>query len=135
MRFEQLEVGQCAEFVKTVTEEDICKYAEVTGDFNPLHFDETYASQTIFKGRIAHGMIAAGYISAVLGTELPGAGTIYLDQSMRFTKPVRIGDKITAHVEVIELIPGKRRVRLATSCRNQSGEVVLDGEATVMMQQ
>lgn len=134
MLFEELQVGQAAEFTKTVTETDVVMYAGITGDFNPMHVDQTYAQATQFGGRIAHGMLTAGFISAVLGMKLPGEGSIYMNQSLRFTRPVRIGDTITARIEVIELFPQKKRVRLATACRNQNGEVVLDGEALVLMQ-
>lgn len=134
MLFAELEVGQAAEFTKTVTETDVVMYAGITGDFNPMHVDQTYAQATQFGGRIAHGMLTAGFISAVLGMKLPGEGSIYMSQSLRFTRPVRIGDTITARIEVIELFPQKKRVRLATTCRNQDGKAVLDGEALVLMQ-
>jgi 3-hydroxybutyryl-CoA dehydratase len=134
MRFDELAVGQFAEHTKTVTETDVVMYAGITGDFNPMHVDQTYAEKSRFGGRIAHGMLTAGFISAVLGMKLPGEGSIYMSQSLRFTRPVRIGDTVTARIEVIELFPEKKRVRLATSCRNQKDETVLDGEALVMMQ-
>lgn len=130
--FAELEVGQSAEFRKTITEADVVLYAGVTGDLNPAHIDQVAAEASQFGGRIAHGMLSAGLISAVLGMRLPGPGTIYLEQSLRFVRPVRIGDTVTARVEVLELIPAKRRVRLATTCSNQSGEVVLKGEALVL---
>ncbi|MGI9181652.1 MAG: MaoC family dehydratase [Longimicrobiaceae bacterium] len=133
MRFEELQVGQAAEFAKTVTEADVVLYAGITGDLNPAHINQVEAEKSRFGGRIAHGMLSAGLISAVLGTRLPGPGTIYLEQTLRFTRPVRIGDTVTARVEVIELIEKRRRVRLATSCANQDGEVVLEGEALVMV--
>lgn len=133
MRFEELQVGQTAEFAKTVTETDVVLYAGITGDLNPVHIDQVEAEKSRFGGRIAHGMLSAGLVSAVLGTRLPGPGTVYLEQTLRFTRPVRIGDTVTAHVEVIELIEKRRRVRLATRCANQDGEVVLEGEALVML--
>lgn len=133
MRFEDLEIGQTAEFAKTVTETDVVLYAGITGDLNPAHIDQVAAERSRFRGRIAHGMLSAGLISAVLGTRLPGPGTIYLEQTLRFTRPVRIGDTVTARVEIIELIEKRRRVRLATRCANQNGEVVLEGEALVML--
>lgn len=133
MRFDELALGQTAEFTKTVTETDIVMYAGITGDFNPLHMDEVVASQSRFGSRIAHGMLSAGFISACLGMKLPGAGAIYLSQSLRFRAPVRIGDTITARLEVTELIPDKKRLKLSTTCLNGSGEVVIDGEATVLM--
>ena len=135
MKFNELEVGQFAEHTKTVTETDVVMYAGITGDFNPMHVNQAYAEKTRFGGRLAHGMLTAGLISAVLGTRLPGEGSIYMSQSLRFMRPVRIGDTITARIEVIELLPDKQRVRLATSCRNQNQEKVLDGEALVMMQE
>ena len=135
MRFDELSVGQFAEFTKTVTETDVVMYAGITGDFNPMHVDEVTASQSRFKGRIAHGMLTAGFISACLGMKLPGAGSIYVGQTLKFTRPVRIGDTITARLEVLELVPEKKRVKLSTTCRNQDQEVVVDGEATVMMQE
>ncbi len=129
---DQMKVGDTAEFAKTVTETDIYLYAGITGDFNPAHINETYAKNTFFKTRIAHGMLTAGFISAVLANKLPGAGTIYLKQEMSFLAPVRIGDTITARVEVLELITEKNRVRLKTTCTNQDNVVVLEGEAQVM---
>jgi len=126
---EELKLGDSAEFAKTVSESDIYLYAGITGDLNPAHVDETYAGKTFFKTRIAHGMLTAGFISAILGTQLPGHGTIYLRQELNFLAPVRIGDTITARVEVIEIITEKNRVRLKTTCTNQDGTQVLDGEA------
>ena len=133
-RIDELSVGQAAELAKTVTESDIVLFAGVTGDFNPVHIDAEAAKQSVFGQRIAHGMLSAGFISAVLGMRLPGPGSIYLSQTLRFTKPVRIGDTVTARVEVVEVIAAKRRVRLATTCRNQNDEVVVEGEAVVMME-
>lgn len=133
MRIDEIAVGARAACSRTITDADIRAFAEATGDVNPVHLDDAAASRSIFGGRVAHGMLGAGLISAVLGTQLPGPGTIYLAQSLRFTKPVRIGDTITATVEVLEVLAPKRRVRLATRCSNQRGEVVLDGEATVMV--
>lgn len=134
-RIDELQVGQSAELSRTITESDVGLFAGITGDLNPVHLDDEAASRSMFKGRIAHGMLTAGLISAVLGTRLPGPGTIYLSQSLRFTKPVRIGETVTARAEVVEVIAGKRRVRLATSVRNQHDETVLDGEAMVMLEQ
>jgi 3-hydroxybutyryl-CoA dehydratase len=128
---EKLKVGDTAEFGKTISESDIYLYAGITGDFNPVHVNKAYAEGTFFKTRIAHGMLSAGLISAVLANQLPGPGTIYLKQELRFLAPVRMGDTITARVEVIELIPDKNRVRLKTVCSNQEGIIVLDGEALV----
>jgi 3-hydroxybutyryl-CoA dehydratase len=133
VRFDELTVGQSATMAKTVTEADVVLFAGVTGDFNPAHVDQTWAERSRFGGRIAHGMLSAGLVSAVLAMKLPGPGTIYLSQTLRFTRPVRINDTVTARVEVVELTPARRRARLATTCTNQNGETVLDGEATVMV--
>ena len=132
-RIDELQVGQAAEMAKTVTEADIALFAAVTGDFNPVHVDAVAAAQSRFGERIAHGMLSAGFISAVIAMRLPGPGSIYLSQSLRFTKPVRIGDTVTTRVEVAEVMAPKRRLRLATVCRNQNGETVVEGEAVVMV--
>jgi 3-hydroxybutyryl-CoA dehydratase len=128
-----LEVGQSAEFSKTITEADVVLFAGVTGDLNPVHIDHEAARRSIFKGPVAHGMLIAGLISAVIGMRLPGPGTIYLSQSLRFVAPVRIGDTVTARVEVQEATQKKNRAVLRTTCRNQAGETVLTGEATVLL--
>ncbi|MCG6972227.1 MAG: MaoC family dehydratase [Desulfobacterales bacterium] len=128
---DQLNVGDAAEFSKTVSESDIYQFAGITGDFNPAHMNEAYAKKTFFKTRIAHGMLSAGFISAVIGTKLPGTGSIYIKQDLNFLAPVRIGDTITARVEVIEIVDGKNRVRLKTVCVNQEDTQVLSGEAVV----
>ncbi len=133
MRFEDLSVGQTAEFSKTVTEADVVLFAGVTGDFNPAHLDAVYAGKSRFGGRIAHGMLTASFFSTVLAMRLPGPGTIYLSQSLRFLRPVKLGDTVTARVEVAELFPTRRRVRLLTTCHNQEGEAVIDGEAVVLV--
>lgn len=133
MSFEALQLGQSAELTRTITETDVVLYAGITGDMNPAHIDEVAAKASQFGGRVAHGMLTAGLISAVLGMKLPGPGSIYLEQSLRFLRPVKIGDTITAHVEVKELIAEKRRVRLVTTCRNADGETVLKGEALVLV--
>ena len=127
----ELKVGEQAQFAKTVSESDIYLYAGVTGDFNPAHTNEEYAGKTFFKTRIAHGMLLAGFISAVVGNRLPGPGTVYINQVLNFLAPVRIGDTITAKVEVAEILAEKNRVRLVTNCMNQDGTLVLDGEALV----
>lgn len=128
---EQIKVGDRAEFGKTVSESDIYQYAGITGDFNPAHVNEVYARKTFFKTRIAHGMLTAGFISAVIANQLPGPGTIYIKQDLVFLAPVRMGDTITAKVEVIEVLAEKNRLRLRTVCSNQEGTKVLDGEALV----
>ncbi len=127
----ELNIGDSARFSKTVTEADVVLFAGVTGDLNPAHIDESYAQGTFFKTRIAHGMLSAGFVSAVIGTRLPGPGTIYLHQSLNFLAPVAIGDTVTAMVEVIEKNDQKKRVRLKTTCVNQKGTTILDGEAQV----
>lgn len=129
--FDELAVGDTGRFAKTVTEADIYLFAGITGDLNPAHIDEAYAQGTFFKTRIAHGMLSAGFVSAVIGTQLPGPGTVYMRQTLDFLAPVRIGDTVTAAVEVIEKQAEKKRIRLRTSCYNQEGTKVLDGEALV----
>ena len=126
-----LKLGDSAEFTKTVSETDIYLYAGISGDFNPAHINEEYAKKTFFKARIAHGMLLAGFISTVIGMKLPGPGTIYLDQSLKFLAPVRIGDTITARAEIVEITAEKNKVRLKTTCTNQDEIVVLEGEAVV----
>ncbi len=126
-----MQVGDAAEFAKTVTETDIYLYAGITGDFNPAHVNEAYAKNTFFKTRIAHGMLTAGFVSAIIANQLPGPGTIYMQQELSFLAPVRIGDTITARVEVLELLAEKNRVRLKTTCSNQDGVTVLTGEGLV----
>lgn len=133
VRFEELTVGTAAETDRTVTVDDVTAYAGLTGDFNPVHMDEAAAARTRFGGRIAHGMLSAGFISAAIATKLPGPGSIYLGQTLRFTAPVRIGDTVTTRLEVTEVVPEKRRVKLATRCANQHGETVIEGEATVLV--
>ncbi len=128
---DQIKVGDAAEFAKTVSETDVYLYAGITGDFNPAHVNEAYAKNTFFKTRIAHGMLTAGFISAILANQLPGPGTIYIKQELKFLAPVLIGDTITGRVEVLELIAEKNRIRLKTYCTNQAGVVVVDGEALV----
>lgn len=128
------EVGASASLTKTVSEEDIARFGEVSLDTNPVHFDEAFAARTRFGGRIAHGMLAASLVSAVLGTKLPGPGTIYLGQSLSFRGPVRIGDAITATVTVKARKDAKPIVVLETVVTNQRGEVVLTGEATVLVE-
>lgn len=128
--FEDLRLGQKASFGKTVTESDIVLFAAVTGDTNPMHLNAEYAKNTIFGERIAHGMLAAGLITKVLGTQLPGPGTIYLSQSLKFRAPVRIGQTVTATVEVVALHPERHRATLHTLCVVE-GQPVLEGEAYV----
>ena len=128
----EMKVGDSASFTKTVTESDVYAYAGVTGDFNPAHINEVEAQKGIFGKRIAHGMLSAGFISTVLGTQLPGPGTIYMGQELRFTKPVYFGDTVTATCTVVERIEEKNRLKLETIVVNQNGETVITGFATVM---
>lgn len=130
--FEDLELGMEASFQKTVTEADIVSFAGVSGDKNPVHLDADYAARTIFKQRIAHGMLTASYISAVFGMEMPGPGAIYVSQTLNFKAPVRIGDVVTAKVKLLELIPAKRRARFECVCL-VGGKPVLEGEAVLMV--
>ena len=128
----ELSVGMTASVTTSYSEWDVLTFAAVTGDLNPAHVDEAFAQGTVFHGKVAHGLLTASLISAVLGTALPGPGTIYLSQDLQFRRPVRIGDTITATVEVTELLPEKNLARLKTTCANQRGEVVLEGTALVM---
>lgn len=127
-------VGQSYEFKKKIEEEDVEKFAEITGDYNPLHMDEEYAKTTMFGGRIAHGMIGAGIISAGLAMHLPGIGTTYLGQEITFKNPVRIGETIQVRLEIIELIQKTKFdiARIKTTCTNEDGVIVMDGIATVI---
>jgi 3-hydroxybutyryl-CoA dehydratase len=129
-----IKVGDTAELTKTVSDADIAKFADVTGDNQPLHLDDAHAAKTRFKRRIAHGMLSAGFISAALGTKLaPHATVVYLSQSMRFRLPVYPGDTITAKIAVTAIDAEKRFVTCSTDCVNQSGETVLTGEALVLL--
>lgn len=122
-------VGDCAEVSKVITEEDVYLFAGITGDRNPLHTSNDFASNTRFGGRIAHGLLAAGLVSAALGMKLPGPGSIPLSQTLRFLAPVRIGDQITARIQIEEI--SKNGLRFTTRCFNQNSELVLEGEAIV----
>ena len=129
---EDLSVGMTAAYAKTITDADIVLFAGISGDTNPVHLNQEYASGTMFQGRIAHGMLSAGFISAVLGTKLPGPGCIYISQTLKFKAPVRSGDTVTARATITEIIPEKRRVIMRTTC--SVGEtVVLEGEAMLMV--
>lgn len=131
-RFEDLKVGMRASVAKTITEADILLYAAVSTDTNPVHINAEAAENSLFKGRVAHGMLSAGLISAALGTKLPGPGTIYLSQSLRFRAPVRPGETVRADVEVAALDPAKHRATLRTSCFVKD-KLVIDGEALVQV--
>jgi 3-hydroxybutyryl-CoA dehydratase len=128
-------IGQTASLQKTITEEDVSLFADVTGDRNPIHLDAAFAQKTRFGGRIAHGILSAGLISAVLGMKLPGPGSIYLSQTLNFLHPVKIGDMITATVEVVRYREDKGIVTLDTRCTNQEGVEVLSGEAVLLMEE
>ncbi len=128
---EDLAIGQSAALTRTVTAEDIEAFARVTGDDNPVHLDEAYAATTSFGGRIAHGMLSAGYISAVLGTTLPGPGAIYVSQTLNFRRPVRIGDAVTAEVTVSAIDERRGRVTFTTVAK-VGGKNVAEGEAVVI---
>ncbi|MBT3187768.1 MAG: MaoC family dehydratase [Anaerolineae bacterium] len=127
-----IKVGDSASITKSFSDEDVRKFAEISGDKNPVHLDDEYAAQTQFKKRLVHGMLTAGLISAVLGTELPGEGSIYLSQSINFQAPVFIGDTITATVTVIKIREGKPIITLETICKNQDDLVVIKGEAVLL---
>ena len=129
---EDLTVGMADEISNVVTDAMVEQFAAVSGDDNPLHLDDDYAATTVFKGRIAHGMLGASFISAIVGTRLPGPGTIYMNQSLKFSAPVRINDVIVTRVEVADINTEKKRVTLRTTCR-VANTVVIDGEALVMV--
>ena len=131
MTFQDLYIGQKASIQKTISAADITAFAGVSLDVNPIHMSEKYAENTPFGQRIVHGMLTAGLISAVLGIQLPGPGTVYLGQELRFVAPVFLGDDITAEVEIIELREDKKIVKLNTTCYNQDGKAVITGVATV----
>jgi len=130
MRFK---VGDAATRTKTITDEDIRAFAELSGDRNPVHLDDEYAAGTRFGRRIAHGMIAASLVSAALANELPGPGSVYLSQTLRFTAPVFPGDTVTARVEVTKVREDKPIVTLETVCTNERGECLIEGEAVVLL--
>ena len=130
--FEDLSVGQEASMSRTVGEADIVAYAALSGDYNPVHLDRDYAAQTIFKERIAHGILSAGYISALFGMQLPGPGAIYISQTLNFKGPVKIDDHVVTTVKLVELIPEKRRAKFDCVC-SVAGKAVLTGEAVLMV--
>jgi len=132
MAFEDLAVGQTASLGKTISEADILMYAAVSTDTNPVHLNAEAARESVFGERVAHGMLSAGLISAVLGTKLPGPGTIYMGQTLRFRGPVKIGDTVTAMVEITALDPAKKRATLKTTCA-VAGKTVIEGEAQVQV--
>jgi len=131
--FQDIEVGQFAERRRTITKDDILRFAEVSGDQNPICVDEEYAKKTVFRRKMAPGLMVASMISAILGTQLPGPGTIYLEQNLEFVAPVRIGDEITARVEVIAKDETSKTVTLKTICLNQRDKLVINGKAVVVV--
>ena len=132
LTIDQISIGQSASFAKTITETDVYMFAGISGDLNPAHVNEEYAKNTMFKGRIVHGMLGASLISTVLAMKLPGPGTIYLKQDLKFLAPVRFNDTITATLTVKDLVVEKNRVVLDCVVTNQDGVTVISGEATAM---
>lgn len=130
--FEDLSVGMSAQFTKTITESDIQQFADISGDDNPVHLCEDFAAASVFKERIAHGILTAGLLSAVLGTKLPGPGCIYVSQSLNFKGPVRIGDEVTANAKITHLVDERRRAVLSCECIVNE-KVILDGEAVMLV--
>jgi 3-hydroxybutyryl-CoA dehydratase len=129
---EDLTVGMAATFSKTVTQADVTAFADISGDHNPIHLDEAYADKTMFKTRIAHGMLSAAFISATLAGKLPGSGAVYVGQTLKFKAPVKLGDTVTVRVEVSGLIPEKRMATFQTRCF-VGDKMVVDGEATLLI--
>lgn len=129
---EELNIGDRAEFSKTISETDSYLYAGITGDFNPIHINKSYSEKTMYGERLVHGFLTAGFISSVIGVELPGPGTIYLEQNMKFLKPVMVNETITARVTVTSKDINKNRVELQTECLNEQNEIVLTGQAIVI---
>lgn len=134
MRYEitELSVGQSAEFTKTISESDVYLFAGITGDHNPMHVNDVYAKKSRYKERIVHGMLSSSLISTVIGTKLPGNGSIYVEQKLVFKAPVLFGDTITAVVEIQDIYIEKNRVKLRTYCKNQNDTIVLDGHAIII---
>ena len=131
MTFSDLKIGQKASVQKTFTAADVTAFAGISLDVNPIHMSDKYAEGTIFGKRIVHGILTSGLISAVLANKLPGPGTIYMGQELRFTAPVYLGDDITAEVEIVEIREDKKIIKLSTTCTNQDGKPVITGLATV----
>jgi len=129
---EDLKVGMTAVHAKTITDADIVLFAGISGDVNPVHLNQEFASETMFEGRIAHGMLSASFISTVIGTKLPGPGAIYLAQNLKFKAPVRSGDTVQARVTITEIIADKRRVALRTVC-TVGDKIVIEGDALIMV--
>ena len=130
VRFYELNVGDKGELTKVITSEDVKKFIEICGDVNPIHVDEEFARKTPLKTKIVHGILTTSLISTVVGTKVPGPGSVWLDQNLKFLKPVRIGDKITAISEIIVKIDDRQQVIVRTTCKNQNNEVVIEGVGT-----
>ena len=128
---DDLKIGERAAFSKTISESDVYLFAGITGDFNPAHVNQPYAEKTFFKARIAHGILVAGLLSAVMANQLPGPGCVYIHQRLDFKAPVYIGDTVTAQVEILAIHHDTNRVELQTTCINQKGDMVVDGQAIV----
>jgi 3-hydroxybutyryl-CoA dehydratase len=131
--FEDIVIGMEASLCRSVQEGDLMAFAEITGDYNPVHMDADFAAETMFKERISHGMLTASYMSAVFGMKLPGPGAIYISQTLNFRRPVKIGDTITATATVLEMFPAKNRVRFLCNCVNDLEKPVVEGEAILMV--
>lgn len=131
--YDDIELGETASITKMISEADVVNFAGIIGDFNPLHVNPEYAKNSMFGERICYGMLTASFISTLVGCGIPGRNGLYLSQNVKFVKPVKIGDTITATAEVIEKIDAKQRIVLSTVIKNQRGEVVIDGQATVMV--
>ncbi|MFX0115701.1 MAG: MaoC family dehydratase [Candidatus Hodarchaeota archaeon] len=131
--YSEIMIGEIAEFKRTIQEADIEKFAEISGDYNPIHMDEDFAQKTLFKNRIAHGALTTSYFSKIIAMDLLGPGTILLSHNFRFKKPVRINDTIIAKVEVLKKDDSKKRITLRTTCQNQHNELVIEGEVLVML--
>lgn len=127
----KFQIGQKASLEKVFTDEDVRTFAKISLDTNPVHLNDEYAANTIFKGRIVHGFLSGSLISAIIGTILPGEGTIYLNQTMNFRKPVRVSEKIKATVEIVGIKEEKNVLTLNTYCENERGEMVIEGSAVV----
>ena len=133
MTIDSFTIGQVATLVRTISEADVMTFATLTGDHNPVHVDADSAAASSFGERIVHGMLTASLLSTVLAMQLPGPGAIYLGQTLRFLRPVKLGDTVTAQVEITAIDLSKRRMTLATTIRNERGKTVVDGEASVQL--
>jgi 3-hydroxybutyryl-CoA dehydratase len=132
-KFNELKIGMKVSSKRVITDKEIQEFAKLSKDMNPIHLNEEYAANSFFTKRIAHGMFVSSFISALIGQDLPGEGSIYLSQSLKFLKPVFIGDEIITEVEVINLVPEKDNVELSTICKNQEDKIVIEGKALIKM--